>query len=66
MSKTFLANSGTIEITSIGTSGGQFTGYLADVELIEVTIDPSTFVSTPVPEGENWCISEYNFDISID
>lgn len=64
--KTFLANSGTIDISSIGTSGGQFTGTLSDVELIEVTIDPTTYVSTPVPAGEDWCISGYQFDVGID
>lgn len=64
--KIFLANSGSLVITDIGTSGGQFTGSLSDVELIEVTINPSTYVSTPVPGGEKWCISEYNFDVAID
>ena len=63
--KTFLANSGTMVITSIGTTGGQFTGSLSNVELVEVTIDPSTYVSTPVPDGEDWCILEYAFDTVI-
>ena len=66
MTPPFTADSGSLVITSIGTTGGQFAGSLSNVELIEVTIDPSTFVSTPVPGGENWCLSEYNFDVGID
>ena len=64
-SKTFLAQSGTLDITSIGGVGSTFAGTLSDVVLIEVTIDPGTFESTPVADGEEWCIADYAFNVTV-
>jgi hypothetical protein len=63
--KVFLANCGTMEIIYIGDSGNHFYGTIADVNLIEVVIDPDTFVSTPVPGGQTWCIYDYTFDATV-
>jgi len=63
--KTFLANAGTLTITSIGESGAKLTGTLSDATLVEVTIDDETFVSTPVAGGETWCIDSFAFDVDI-
>ena len=63
--KTFLAQSGTVNLTALGAAGSQLTGSFSDLVLIEVTINPVTFVSTPVPNGDSWCIDSYNFDILI-
>jgi hypothetical protein len=64
-SKTFLANSGTMHITYIGDVGNHFYGTLSNVTLVEVTIDPFTYDSTPVAEGQTWCIYDYTFDTNI-
>jgi hypothetical protein len=63
--KIFLAESGTLNLTSIGGVGSQLTGSFTDLVLIEVTIDSQTFISTPVPNGDNWCIDTYSFDVTI-
>ena len=65
-SKTFLAQSGTLDITSIGGVGSIFAGTLSDVILIEVTIDLGTFDSTPVADGEEWCIADYAFNVTVE
>ncbi len=62
--KTFFAQSGTLTITTFGESGGQFTGTLTDVTLVEVTID-GDFKTTPVADGETWCLDSYAFDTTI-
>lgn len=55
--RTFLAESGSVEINQIGTvDGAAFEATFTDVELIEVTIDSNTLQSTPVAGGERWCI----------
>lgn len=61
----FLADTGQANFTSIGAPHGQFTGTITDLELIEVTIDGTTFVSTPVPNGERWCIDQLDIDTLV-
>ena len=63
--RTFFATSGELNIVSIGPVGVQLTGMLNNVELIEVTIDPDTFESTPVPGGQTRCIDSFPFDTPI-
>ena len=55
----FMARAGTLTITAI--EQPSISGSLTGVELVEVTIDPQTFVSTPVPGGESWCIDSLSF-----
>ncbi len=64
--KVFLAESGSVDITAIGSAGASLTGVFQDIVLIEVTIDNITFESTPVPNGEKWCINGNTFDVIID
>ncbi len=63
--KYFFQTGGTLTTTAHGEVGGQFTGTMTGVTLEEVTINSSTFESTPVPGGEGWCISTYSFDAAV-
>lgn len=63
--KAFLAQSGTLTISTNGGPGGRLVGALADVTLTEVTIDANTYVSTPVDGGETWCVPSFAFDEEI-
>lgn len=63
--KIFFANEGAVNVTAYGTVGGRFTGTVSNVTLQEVTIDEQTFVSTPVPGGDQWCIDSFSFDAPI-
>lgn len=62
--RTFLANVGTLTISTFGASGQQFTGTLSDVVLVEVTV-ASDFTSTLVAGGQTWCLDSYDFDATI-
>lgn len=55
-SKTFFARSGDVKIVAMEGIGGVFSADLQDVVLEEVTVDPSTYRSTPVVNGETWCL----------
>ena len=63
-SKTFLADSGTMVLDSIGDSETQLKGSLTDVVLVEVSLD-NAFVSTVVDGGETWCLPSHTFDLTI-
>ena len=63
--KTFYAEAGSVEITAIGGVGSQFTAVLHDVVFDEVTIDPQSYVSTPVDGGETWCIDDFTYDQEV-
>lgn len=61
--KTFYADAGDVDIDVIGFGEGeQFSGVLNDVVFTEVTIDSSTFTSTPVPGGETWRVDGFEFN----
>jgi hypothetical protein len=60
--KTFLATQGILDITSIS---GTLNGSLTNISLEEVTINPINFISTPVPNGERYCIPAYSFSTAI-
>jgi hypothetical protein len=50
--KTFFTKSGTLTVDASSMQlTGNLTGTLTDLTLVEVTIDQSTFMSTPVPGG---------------
>jgi len=53
--KRFFQSGGTMTLTEDPFANQRLAGNLTDVTLIEVTIDPMTFKSTPVPNGA--CIS---------
>jgi hypothetical protein len=64
--KLFLANAGGLTVTALGVVGDSFAGELTDVKLVEVDLDPDTYVSTPVPNGQTWCLDTLTFDAPID
>ena len=68
--KLFFATGGTIEVTAIDQAAGTITAELKDIVAVEVTIDQQTFRSTPVPNGEGYCIDsavvDYNPECTND
>ena len=63
--KYFYADVGEVVITEFGQNGGVFSGQLNGVVFQEVTIDESTYTSTPVAGGETWCMSDHTFSVTI-
>ncbi|MEC9466031.1 MAG: hypothetical protein VX834_09620 [Myxococcota bacterium] len=61
----FYADAGALDITAFGQDGQAFTGVMRDVIFREVTIDPQTYQSTPVPGGQVWCMDGYTFDVTV-
>ena len=59
--KEFLATKGTIVFTAIDGDTGTVTGMVTGLEAEEVTIDDATFKSTPVPNGEGYCLDSLEF-----
>lgn len=58
----WLAESGRLTLTSWQ---GHFTGYLDNVQLRAVDIDPDTFVSTP-RDAPGWCLDRFIFSVAWD
>jgi hypothetical protein len=56
--KTFFATEGSIEVTAFDRDAKTVTARLLNARFVEVTIDGDTYASTPVADGEGWCISE--------
>ena len=63
--KAFLADEGSIEITSMDGAGSIFQATLKDVVLHEVSIDTESYISTPVAGGDTWCLDEYPLEAII-
>lgn len=61
--KTFFQQSGALFVNSVSTANGALSGTLDDVTLVEVTIDPNTFTSTPVAGGA--CLHLSHSSISV-
>lgn len=57
-SKLFLANTGTLEITTLNAT--TLEGTLSNMTLVEIDLDDDDN-STPVAGGETWCISSFSF-----
>ncbi len=62
--KVFYADEGSLVVED-WEAGGNFSGYLDGVTAYEVTIDPNTYVSTRVPNGETWCLDGKTFNTSV-
>lgn len=60
--KVFFGTGGTVEVTALDLENGVVTATLRDVVAIEVTIDEDTFRSTPVSNGETWCLDSVVID----
>ncbi|MDX9721971.1 MAG: hypothetical protein RBU37_14585 [Myxococcota bacterium] len=66
--KRFLAYAGSLDLEAWGAAGTNLQATLRHVELREVVFeDPENpFVSTPVPDGEIYCIDELHVDVLLD
>ena len=64
--KIFFATGGEVTLYEFGEAPGEpVAGDLIGVTYVEVTIDESTYVSTPVPGGEGWCIDTLTFEVEL-
>jgi len=63
--RTFLVQSGTLNVTTLDGGNNVIAGTVADLVATEVTIDPSTAVSTPVSGGETWCVPNHAFQATF-
>jgi len=59
--KVYFATAGTIQVTGFDPEALAFKGTLVDATLVEVTIDEEN-TSTPVVDGDRWCIASFAFD----
>ena len=66
--KDYIAESGTLEITSVGTPGSPFTGRLSNVIFRQIKandFDATTKEYAEMQQGETWCLGDYDFDIPV-
>lgn len=64
--KSFFADTGSITIDTFGMATGEkFVGAMEGVIMREVTIDPDTYKSTLVPDGDTWCMDGYDFSAAL-
>ena len=64
--QTFYAQEGTVEISELNFEGsGQLTARLNHIVFREVTINPSTSSATEVPEGQTWCLEEFDLNETL-
>ncbi len=62
--KIYYADQGEVDVAAIGEVGGRFTATIRNAIFTEVTIDSGA--STPVADGETWCLAERGFDLEIE
>ena len=62
--KIYVAGEGTLDITSTGGDGDQFTATLTDAKFAEATIDQS-YNTDLVEGGAGWCISSFSWDVTL-
>jgi hypothetical protein len=62
--RSFMATGGVLAVTGLA-NGGRFAGSLTGLRLVEVTIDPVSYSTSPVAGGDTWCVSTYAFDAEI-
>lgn len=62
-----MATGGTVTVAVVGTAlGQQLTGTLSNLTFAHVTIDQSTFMSTPVGDGCTSSITSASFDGTLE
>jgi hypothetical protein len=66
--KDYVVETGTLELTAMGTPGSQFSGRLSDIVFRQ--IKPNDFDSTTkeypaMQQGKTWCLGDYDFDIPV-
>ena len=64
--RAFLADEGTLNIDALDGVDSTFRGTLNGVVFREVTIDPETYVSTPVSGGETWCLDRFDLQATVE
>jgi hypothetical protein len=62
--RVFFVEQGILEIINLNVQGGRFRAVLKEAVFLEVTINPSTYETTPVPDGDSWCVDELVIDSS--
>ena len=60
----FFADAGTVDIVAMGDVGTPFSAVLEDVVFQEVSLNPTTYESTPVPGGDTWCVDGFTMDLT--
>jgi len=63
--KTYLITGGTLTLSKLGIVGETFAGIASSLTGTEVTIDPDTYVSTPVTGAGKLCISSAAISASV-
>jgi hypothetical protein len=63
--KTYLITGGTLTLSQLGIVGGTFAGSASSLTGTEVTIDPDTYVSTPVTGSGKLCINSAALSASV-
>ena len=66
--RNFVVESGTLEITQMGTPGSAFSGHMSNVifrEINEDDVDPDTKEYGTKQYGKTWCLGDYGFDIAV-
>lgn len=63
--KTYFVDEGQMVIEKWDVTGGVFKGHLVGAKAKEVTIDSSTYVSTPVEGGATWCLDGFQFEAAV-
>ena len=61
--KVFFADEGTLDVAAMTGSGGLFKATLDRVVFREVTIDTTTYESTPVAGGDTWCLDGLELEV---
>jgi hypothetical protein len=63
---TYLAQTGTLTVTSTGPAGSDFTGSITGAQFAEVEIDLATQHARLVPGGETWCLVDHPLAATIE
>jgi len=64
----FVVETGTLEITAVGTPGTTFSGHLSNVIFRQVNlddVDPQTEEYGELQQGQRWCLGPYDFEIPV-
>ena len=64
--KVFFADEGSLDISQMDGGNKPFQATLNGAVFREVSIDPNTYRSTPVPGGESWCLDNFQIDLTTD
>ena len=64
--KAFIADEGNLNIRSMAGVGSTFDATFENVVLHEVTVNPETYESTRVQNGETWCLDGYRIQANTE